>query len=249
MSTLSNNARTLGRWLALVSDVDEDDLALLAAVPMRAVSYRQGAAIIRQGDRPTESCLLLDGYICREKQVEEGRRQILSIHLPGEMPDLQSLHLERMDHGMVALTASSVAFIPHAEIKRVVDEDPRLRAALWRASLVDASIFREWLAGVGARSADQRAAHLLSEVYFRARLLGFAHERAANVPLTRRELSEALGVSSVHVSRIVLKLRMMGTINVTRGAILIENWPKLKEFSSFDPTYLHLRAPVPEDLR
>jgi CRP-like cAMP-binding protein len=248
MATLSTYAPLLIRHLTLVSSIENDDLASVRDMPIRIATYRQGAAIIRQGDRPTECCVLLDGYLCREKHVVEGGRQILSIHLPGEMPDLQSLYLERMDHGMLALSPCTVAFIPHGAVEKATDDNPRLRAALWRASLVDASIFREWLAGVGARSADQRAAHLLCEVYFRARLRGFTADRAAAVPLTRRDLGEALGVSSVHVSRIVLKLRLMDAISVGRGVIYVKDWPKLKRFSNFDPSYLHLCVPVPADL-
>lgn len=228
-----------------MSEIEESDLSLLSALPARSVTYKAGAPIIRQGDKPRESCVVLDGYICREKHIAEGGRQLLSLHLPGEMPDLQSLHLEVMDHGLLALESSTLAFIPHAAVQKLVDEHPRVRNALWRASLVDASIFREWLAGVGARTAEERAAHLLCEVYFRARLLGFSHARAASVPLTRTELAEALGVSTVHASRVVLKLRTMKTISVARGAIIVEDWATLKEFCHFDPAYLHLCAPAP----
>ncbi|MDB5452016.1 MAG: Crp/Fnr family transcriptional regulator [Caulobacteraceae bacterium] len=121
-------------------------------------------------------------------------------------------------------------------------ERPNLAAAFWRDTLVDAAVFREWLAGVGQRSATQRIAHLFCEVFVRMHAVGLAPGLSFQLPITHAELADALGLSTVHVNRVLQELKAAGLISYRGPDIRIENWERLQEMGEFDPTFLHLKA-------
>src|SRR5206468_3260709 len=156
-STLDPLVRKLAYWVKL----DEADRAALHDLPHSVKTLPQNGYIVREGDRATHSCLLLSGFAMRQKIVAEGHRQIVSIHMKGEMVDLQNSLLGYADHGVQMLTAGKVAMIPREEIVRIAYERPAIGRAMWTDTLVDASIFREWVANVGRRDATTRVAHLL----------------------------------------------------------------------------------------
>jgi CRP-like cAMP-binding protein len=235
--------------LTLIADLDTQSQAALETLPLRVVRVPVGAELVREGDHPSECCLLQQGFLCRHKELDEGKRQILSFHLPGEIPDLQSLHLQTMDHGLTALAPSTVAYIPHGSVQALIDENKQIAAALWRATLIDASIFRQWLASVGRSDAAERTAHLICEVALRMRMLGLTEGYEFDLPLTQTELADALGMSPVHINRVLQDLRAKGLI-VTRGRhFTIGDWHQLKRLAKFDPAYLHFRKPIPGDFR
>src|SRR5215218_4848801 len=120
--------------------------------------------IVREGDRPTHCCLVIEGFTCRYKFTEEGKRQIFSFHTPGDIPDLQTLHLRVMDHNIATIVDSTVGFIAHEPLRALCEKFPRVASALWRDTLIDSSIFREWMVGLGRRDARQRVAHLFCEM-------------------------------------------------------------------------------------
>lgn len=233
--------------LTLIAPLDEESKTALEALPVRIVRVSAGAELVRKGDQPSECCLLQQGFLCRHKVLEGGRRQIVSFHLAGEIPDLHSLYLTQMDHGLAAVTPSTVAYIPHAAINALIDKHRLIGAALWRATLIDASIFRQWLAQMGRSDAAERTAHLICEVSLRTRMLGLSETHEFDLPLTQTDLGDALGLSPVHINRVLQDLRKSGLI-ATRGRhFTIGDWPALKRFAKFDPAYLHFRAPVPID--
>lgn len=200
--------------------------------------------ILRDGDRPGECCLMLEGFACRYKLTRAGKRQIFSFHIAGDIPDLHSLHLSVMDHSLGTLTPSRLAFIPHDAIRDLAARFPRLGAAFWRDTLIDAAAFREWMLGLGRREAYARIAHLLCELFVRLEAVGLARAGAFDLPITQAELGDALGLSTVHVNRTLQELRRDGLI-ATRGAtVAVRDWDRLKAAGEFDPAYLHLRKAV-----
>jgi CRP-like cAMP-binding protein len=215
---------------------------VLGQLPMRQKTMADGEDIVREGDRPTESCLVIEGMACRYKLVAGGQRQIVSLHFSGDIPDLQSLLIEKMDHGLSALTPIRLGFIPHDAIRIAMSRYEGVRAALFKHTLVDASIFRQWLANVGRRSALQRIACLFCECYVRSKALGLTREHTFELPLTQTELGDATGLSAVHVNRTLQQLRHSGLIKTTGAAHTILNWHELREVGDFDASYLHLRA-------
>jgi CRP-like cAMP-binding protein len=156
-------AQTLITKLRVSNRLDADDLKAIHELPIdgRSVAARQ--IVVHDGDRPRHCCLLIDGFMCRSKNTPDGQRQILSLHIAGEIPDLQSLHLKVMDHDLSTLTACQLGFVSHDAMLRLTRERPNVAAALWRETLIDAAIFREWIVNVGRRAALARLAHLISE--------------------------------------------------------------------------------------
>jgi CRP-like cAMP-binding protein len=163
--------------------------------------------IIREGQTPSECCVILSGVACHYKIVVGGRRQILSFHFAGDMPDLQSLYLSKMDHSLAVLTPAKVAFISHDVVRKLSEQRPTLAAAFHRQALIDGSIIREWLANVGRRLALERFAHLICECYERMRAVGLTDDVTFELPVTQAELGDATGLSSVHINRTMQSLR------------------------------------------
>jgi CRP-like cAMP-binding protein len=228
--------------LTSIATLSNEEEEAIRALPLTVKEIRADQDVVRDGDRPTQSCVVVEGFLCRYKQLPDGTRQIHSVHVPGDIPDLQSLHLKVMDHGLSALTPSKVALVPHDAIRKLTREQPRLADALWRDTLVDAAIFREWIVNVGAREAYARIAHLFCEIFLKLRVVGLTEGYTFQLPITQAELADATGLSTVHVNRSVMQMRANGLIRWEKGQCTIENWQGLKRDALFDPTYLHLGA-------
>src|SRR5829696_391432 len=189
------------RKLRSISPLTEDEMHCLATLPFSMRSVGADQDIVREGDRPSECCLIIEGFSCRYKLTDQGKRQIFSFHIPGDIPDLQSLHLKVMDHSLMTMTPSKLAFIPHESVAKVMHRCPRVADVLWRDTLIDAAVFREWMLGMGRRDAETRIAHLLCEVLVRMRAVGLANGHACELPITQAELGDGLGLSTVHINR------------------------------------------------
>ncbi len=232
---------TLVRRMVSTNDLDDGEKGALGKLPFTLASLGPQQDIVREGDRPTRSCLLLEGYLFTSKHIAEDRRQITSIYVAGDIPDLQSVHLEIMDMTLTSFTSCKVAYIQHSAIKSLCLENPRLALAFWRSTLIDAAMYREWIANVGQRSALSRTAHLMCELLTRLKAVGLSDGTSCDLPTTQTELADALGLSAVHMSRVLRDMRADGLIQL-RGRRLTALKPAaLAEVGDFDPTYLHLR--------
>lgn len=242
-STVSSDHARLIIQLELIADLTESEREQLRALPLRLRKVAARTDIVSEGDQAVETCLILDGLVCRYKTTGEGARQILSFHFPGDLPDLQSLYLECMDHGIASITSTRVAFIPHQALRSLAAREPGIAAALAKHALVDASIFREWILNVGQRQATERIAHLFCEFYVRARLLDSGAEQdSILLPFTQAELGDATGLSVVHVNRVLQKIRGQGLIENKGHNYTVTDWPGLQRAGDFNARYLHLKA-------
>ncbi|MDR7037797.1 CRP-like cAMP-binding protein [Methylobacterium sp. BE186] len=223
--------------IAQISDAERQAILSLPA-NIRLCEPRQD--IVCDKDQPSHCCLVLSGWVCRYKLLTEGKRQILSFHIPGDLPDLQSLQLAVMDHSLANVTACRLAFIPHENMRELVVRFPNLGAALWRDTLVDAAIFREWMTGIGRRTAQARIAHLFCEMYLKLQAVGLARSYRCELPLTQSDIADALGLTNVHVNRSLKALRGQELITTRGRELVIHDWPGLTKAAEFDPTYLHL---------
>ena len=237
----SPDHQRLIRQLDAISVLGAEDRDVLATLPLNIRSITENSDIVSRGDRPSSCCLILEGFTCRYNILASGQRQIFSFHVPGDIPDLQSLHIEVMDHSLGALTPCRVAFIPHAAIDELLRTRPRIARAFWRETLIDAAIFREWLASVGRRTAYQSVAHLICEIYVQLLAVGLAGGLNFELPITQEELGDALGLSAVHINRVLQELKVARVIASNRRQIVIIDWERLKAAGDFDPGYLHLR--------
>lgn len=228
------------RKLESIADLTPEETRALAALPIRVRTFSADANIVREGERPEHCALVTEGFVCRYKDLPDGSRQIMSFHIPGDMPDLQSMHLKVMDHSVAAMVPTRMAFIPHEAMHEICREYPGVAAAFWRDTLIDAAIFREWIVGLGRRSAYGRIAHLLCELNVKLQSVGLADAEGYDLPLTQAELGDALGLSTVHVNRVLQELRRDGLIASQGRRLGIPNWEGLQAAGDFDITYLHL---------
>src|SRR3569833_3249483 len=219
--------------------LDRDDVRAIQELPIESKHVSAHSAIARDGDRPSESCLIVEGFAFRSKLTQDGQRQIVSLHIPGEIPDLQSLHLHVMDHDLTTLTECILGFIPHNALQELNRKRPNVAAALWRETLIDAAIFREWIVNLGRRSATARMAHLFAELHDRLEQVGRATNGSFELPITQRELADCLGTSDVHVNRVLQFLRHDHLIAVERSKYQVLDKPKLAELGQFEKYYLH----------
>lgn len=228
--------------LETIGTLTDEEKQAISRLPFRPREVAENADLVRQGESPRETCLIVEGLVCRYKLLGRGQRQIFSFHIPGDIPDLHSLHLKVMDHSLSALTPTRVAMIPHEALHELTRDYPGITAIFWRETLIDAAVFREWLASVGRRSAHQRIARVLCEVYVRLRSVGLAREEGFELPVTQVELADSLGLSSVHVNRVLQDLRRDGLIGSRGRFVAIKDWARLQAAGDFDPGYLHLRT-------
>jgi CRP-like cAMP-binding protein len=230
----------LVRKLESVASLSNEERAAVLDLPITVRQMRADHDIVRERDRPTQCCLVLDGWLCRYKILETGARQIFSFHIAGDVPDLQSLHLKTMDHNLGSLVQSTVAFIQHDSLKSLTKSFPNIGNVLWRDTLIDAAIFREWMVGMGRRDAPSRLAHLVCELFTKKRAVGLTRGYTCNFPITQSVMGDALGLSTVHVNRSLMELRGRGLIKLEKQVLTILDWDGLQKEGGFDQLYLHL---------
>lgn len=239
----------LAYWGKMDSDWSEFDSAdeeAVLSLPYQVKKVARHGYVVREREKTMHSCVLLSGYAYRHKIVLGGARQIVAVHIKGDVLDLQNSFLGFADHSVQTLTDGEVAFIPREEIKKLAFGWPKVGMAMWRDTLVDASIFREWIANVGRQDARTRIAHLLCEFALRLKVAGLGKETDYELPMTQEQLADCVGVTPVHVNRTLKLLEADKLINRHNGrGIIIGDWEKLAQTGDFDSNYLHLRESEP----
>lgn len=235
-SPLAPMLRKLEMWGAF-SDGDRE---ALLALPHKLKAIEAHGYVVRDGDQATHSCLLRSGFMFRHKVIADGARQIVSIHMGGDLVDLQNSLLGTADHNVQALTRAEAAFIPREAIMEIAFKRPAIGRAMWCDTLVDGSVFREWVANVGRRDARTRIAHLLCEFSLRLDAAGLADHSRFELPMTQEHIADCTGLTSVHVNRTMMALGKEGLIARTNRSVTISNWKKLAEVGDFTSAYLHL---------
>jgi CRP-like cAMP-binding protein len=212
----------------------------LAEAADERLSFRAGENLVLEGSRPVHSMLVTSGYTSRYKMLPDGQRQVTAIHLPGDFVDLHSLLLKEMDHSVGALSPCTVITFPHERLVALTERFPHLTRLLWLLTVLDGAIHREWLVGMGRLSAIERSAHLLCEIYSRLVAIGNAGDNQFNLPITQAALADAVGISTVHVNRVLQELRQGDYLSWDGGMLRIIDWDRLKDLAKFDDHYLHL---------
>lgn len=212
------------RKLESIFTLTDDERQALQNLPMQVMALKADQDIVREGDQPSRCCLILSGFACAYKMTAQGKRQIVSFTIAGDIPDLQSLHLKVLDNSVSTISPCSVGFITHEDLRALCERCPRITAAFWRETLSDATIFREWVTNVGRREGLSRMAHVLCELMVRLKVVGLVEDHACDLPITQGELADALGFTPVHVNRVFQQMRAEGLI-VTQGTRLtIPDW-------------------------
>jgi CRP-like cAMP-binding protein len=237
-------AGILARKLKEHSRLTNDDVAELNNLTYHRRPLRPNEDFIRQGDRPNVAALVLSGMVARYHLLQGGGRQYLSFHVKGDLPDAQSLFLDRMDHAVCAVGDAELALMPHKEIMKIFEKKPSLGFAIWRETLIDAAIFRERITSNSARNARTRLAHLFCELFYRARASGLAEGHSCAAPLSQIQIGETLGMAIVTVNRTLQVLRRARLIEFRGGILTVRDWKKLEAAGDFSPEYLHLKRVV-----
>ena len=211
----------------------------LSALEMSVREFEPGQYILREGDRPRYCFYLTDGYVYRHKIVGDGGRQIVSIHVPGDFVDVQNILLDYADHNIQALTATTLITVPVDDLMKVAMEHGSINRTLWRETLVEASIMREWIANIGRRDARSRTAHMLCEVALRREKAGLGARETFDLPMTQEQLGDALGLTAVHVNRTLKSLENDGLIVRSKRSVTVADWNGLQSVGDFTSNYLH----------
>ncbi len=226
------------RWGKRTKLSPEDGSAVLG-LPVTHEVFGKDAYLVREGQEAKDCTVILRGYAFRQKLLRSGARQIISIHVPSEFVDLQNSFLGVADHNVQSLNRTEAAIIPRTALTELAASRPAVNAAMWIDSLVDASVFREWVVNVGRRDSRARIAHLLCELAWRLRNIGPADGDTYEFPLTQEQLADATGLTSVHTNRTLQSLRKDGLIQLTARSLTILDWEGLREVGEFDELYLH----------
>jgi CRP-like cAMP-binding protein len=232
----------LVRKLEAYGPLTDAEREFLKGAPSHIREYSNHDEIVREGDRPKESCVVVEGMAFRFKGLPDGKRQIYAFHVPGDFCDLHSFVLKRMDHGIAVAGRCKIAAVPHQTVQEITENYPRLTRALMWDMAIDAAVSREWMVGMGRRSAYQQVAHLLCEFLVRLKSVGLAEDDSYELQPTQEELGDALGLSTVHVNRVLQDLRGEGLIVSKGRTVTIPDPARLKQAAGFNPAYLYVRG-------
>ena len=241
---MSKAHQTLIRKLKEHSRLTGEDLATINSLSLAIRELNSNEDLVRQGDDPNASAIVMSGMVARYHLLQNGRRQYLSFHITGDMPDAQALFIDKMDHAVCAIAPAHVALIPHKEMIAAFNRRPSIGFAIWRETLIDAAIFREAITNNSARTMSARMAHLFCELFYRARASGLTEGSYFTVPISLVQLGETLAMSIATVNRTLQELRASRTVDFQRGELDVRNWERLVEIGEFDPGYLHLKKPI-----
>ncbi|WP_454887097.1 Crp/Fnr family transcriptional regulator [Sphingomonas oryzagri] len=225
--------------LQTLQDFGQEDRTLIESLTHDVRRIPAGSDIISEGARPEYAHVMIEGWSCRYQLLPDGGRQITAFLVPGDLCDAHVAILDRMDHSIGALTTSRVAFIPRIGMERLF-ERPAIAKALWWASLVDAAILRAWVVNLGRRDAFDRVAHLVCEMHARLSNVGMAGGGTFVLPLTRADLGDALGLTPVHIGRVLRLLRDQCIMTFEQKNIVITDVAQLMHAGDFRIDYLHL---------
>jgi CRP-like cAMP-binding protein len=243
-TTVTSNQNPLAQLLRKLEThavLGEEDRQAILALPYTLKTLEPHAYIVREGDRPDVTAILASGFALRQKLTGEGTRQIVALHIPGESLDFQNLFLDTADHNLQALTRIQVALVPRSEVQNLVQARPAVARAISVHILVEASIFREWILNVGRRQARGRVAHLLCELAVRLEAQGLTQDYGYELPMTQEQLSDAVGLTPVHVNRTLKQLELEGYLTREKRRVSFPDWRRLREVGDFNQSYLHLQ--------
>jgi CRP-like cAMP-binding protein len=238
-ATLCGSGSPLLTRLESVCRLTEGDRTALSTLCEDPRDMGARRNVIREGERPDHVHLMIEGWAARYKLLADGTRQITAFLIPGDFCDLHVTVLEEMDHSIITLTRAKVAYIPRSKMDALT-ERPGLVKAFWWATLVDEAVLRAWIVNVGRRDAFEAIGHLMCELYVRMKNIGLTDDHRFELPLTQEELGDALGLTPVHVNRVLQRMRADGLISFKASLLTLLDYKRLESESGFNSNYLHI---------
>ena len=231
--------------LLLRSILSDEERDAILSIPSRALNLRGQSDLVALGEQTEAAYLVLEGVVGRYSQMRNGVRQIVALHIAGDMADLCSVALPKTSWAFHALLPTTVLKIAHADLLRVADRYPNVATAYWRDCVADMAVMSEWIVSVARRPADARLAHLLCELHCRFKQVGLVSEDGVFVfGVTQMQLAEILGLTSIHVNRTIRSLRERGLVTMSKGCVTVHDRRALARVAEFDSAYLHLDETV-----
>lgn len=219
-------------------EVSEPEERVLRALVSEIRHVPADTVIVRADVDLTECNLLVHGVTCRYKDLASGERQISELHVPGDFVDLHSFPLKKLDHNVLALVPSRIAIVPHERVLEITREHPHLTRLLWFSTTLDAAIHREWVLSLGRRTAMARVAHLFCELHVRFAIVGLADDSGFDLPLTQQDLAECMGMTAVHLNRVLGALKAEGSVSFQRRRVRFHDLERVRALAEFTPEYL-----------
>jgi CRP-like cAMP-binding protein len=234
----------LTRKLSAYVGLSDVDLATLARFYRRRRTFAPGHELTHEGQINASAFVLAEGWACSYKITPNGNRQIIDFQIPGDFLGLRSILFRTSDHSIDALTRIEATEVLASDIFDAFAEAPRLATAvLWAASRDEAMVV-EHLVNLGRRTAEERTAHLLLELGTRLNLVGMADDAGFACPLTQYHLADALGLSAVHMNRVLRHLREEKLVTFQKGRVVFDDFHGLKDLAGFDTSYLDQDGPL-----
>jgi CRP-like cAMP-binding protein len=230
-------ARKLNTFLPL-SPVE---LRRLAEMQSKPLTVKRGKQLTQEGQTGHKAFVLLVGWACSYKDLPNGSRQIISFPIAGDCVGLRSVLLRTADHSFSALTDAVVSPVEGTRLLECITEFPRLGAALMWAASRDEAMVVEHLVNIGRRNAIERTAHFFLELAERLRLVGLATETEFKCPLSQFVLADALGLTAIHVNRVLRQLREQDLLTLRKGGVRIHDLDRLRRLAGFQGDYLNSR--------
>ena len=197
-----------------------------------------GQRLLARGQVSNHSTMLVEGFIIRTI-VEQGRRYIVGIQVPGDFVDLHAFALKRLDHDIYALGRITVGYASHDRLKQLHEHDPHLARLLWFATLLDAAIHRQWTLKLQQLKAPRRVAHMLAEIWYRLDMVELGRPNGFRSPLTQIDLADMCGTTAIHMNRALGELRRANLGEFRRGQVTVPDRAAFEAYGSFDPAYLY----------
>ena len=219
--------------------LSEEERQVLEASVASVKTFGARTTTMRRGELINQSCLLLEGFMCRYLDDRNGHRQLVSMHVGGDFVDLHGFPMKRLDHDIATLSPCTVAFFDHKTLADVQVRHPRLTRWLWFSTLLDAAIHREWIFRLGRLGAEGRVAHFFCEMNTRLEMIGLAEDGRFSLPATQADLAEACGITGVHANRVLRLMRERELMTFRSGEVRILDLKRLHALGEFDPIYLY----------
>lgn len=230
-----DHKRLLAKKLNDFLPLSEQDLQILAQLHTHSFLVQAGKELVHEGQTGHMAYILLSGWVSSYKLLPNGGRQIIGFPLPGDWIGLRSVLLRTADHSFSAFTDAVVSGIEASRMRRIVEETPRLGVAILLATSQDESMVVEHLVNLGRRSAIERTAHFFLELYERLQLIGLADDQRFECPLNQYVLADALGLSAIHVNRVLRQLRERALLTLKDHSVDIHDKHALMDLAGYEP--------------
>lgn len=227
-------AHAVVRKLHQYESLSADDARMLSELLCDRKAFLGHADIVRDGDRTDFALAILSGWAFRHKVLRDGSRQITAFLLPGDFCHLNALAGAPMDHGIAALTPVTIARIGRSQIERLVTGHPHVAKAIQVSQFADEARLRTSIISLGRKDAAKRVGYLLCDLWGRADAIGLMDHDCLDFAPTQADIADAVGLTPVHVNRVLRRLREMGLVTLSGRCLTILEFDQLARMCGYE---------------